>query len=332
MHHAARSAVERSGMRAIHRLSLVASIALALLVALAASGPGSRAGPSVVGAGVRGPASAARAATAPVTAPFAASAPGSAAYPWHPRSTDPLDVRLSPPRGFVRVAVDGRSFGAFLRALPLLAAGTPVVDYAGRVVREGSDPNIAAVVDIDVGASDLQQCADAVVRMNAEWHYGRGDRDVSYRIASGVALTYEQYLAGSRAFARGNELLVQPAAARLADDHRAFRRYLDEVFTWLNTSSLERDGAPVAWADLRPGDFFVMSGRPFGHAVLVLDVAMSEAGAVALLLGQSYMPAQRFQVLGSSSHGAWFVVEPGATEVATPFWKPFPVTALRRLP
>ncbi len=330
MHHRARSAVERSGMRAIPRLLVVAPAAPALVIALAAFGlaAASRAGPSVAaGASAAVPPS-----TAPVATPAAASAPASAAYPWHPRSTDRLDLRLSPPRGFARVAVEGGGFGAFLRALPLLPAGTPVVDYGGRVVREGGDPSIAAVVDIDVGASDLQQCADAVVRMNAEWHYGRGDRDVSYRVSSGVALGYAQYLAGSRAFAHGNELLVQPAAARLADDHRAFRRYLDEVFTWLNTSSLDRDGAPAAFADVRPGDFFVMSGRPFGHAVLVLDVATSAAGAVALLLGQSYMPAQSFQVLSSSSHGAWFVVEPGATEVATPFWKPFPLTALRRLP
>ncbi len=252
-------------------------------------------------------------------------------YPWQPTSTDRIDVRFSAPHDFTRVHLEEGSLGAFLRALPLLPRGSPVLDYRGRVVREGDDPNIAAVVDVDVGQADLQQCADAVVRMNAEWHYGRGDRDIAYR-AGGVALSYPQYLAGRRAFARGNQLIVEPGGARLADDHRAFRAYLDEVFTWINTTSLERDGIEVPFADVSAGDYFVMPGKPFGHAVMVLDVARSPSGSVALLLGQSYMPAQNFQVLGAFRYGAWFIVEPEAREVVTPFWRPFPLTSLRRLP
>ncbi len=258
--------------------------------------------------------------------------PVAPAYPWQPRSTDRLDTRFTAPHDFTRVHVDESSFAAFLRALPLLPRGSPVVDYRGRVVREGDDPNIAAVVDVDIGQSDLQQCADAVVRMNAEWRYSRGDRDISYRVGGGTDLSYGQYLAGRRAFARGNQLFVEPAAGRVGDDHRTFRAYLDEVFTWINTTSLEHDGLAVPFADVSAGDYFVMPGTPFGHAVLVLDVARSPSGSIAMLLGQSYMPAQSFQVLSAFRYTAWFVVEPGANEITTPFWKPFPLTSLRRLP
>ena len=128
---------------------------------------------------------------------------------------------------------------------------------------------------------------------------------------------------------------MRPAAARADDDHRTFRGYLDEVFAWANTASLGRAAAPVSFASARPGDFFVMSGRPFGHAVLVLDVARDAAGGTALLLGQSYMPAQSFQVLspGPASPGQpWFVLPAGSTAVDTPFWAPFPLATLRRLP
>jgi len=211
-----------------------------------------------------------------------------------------------------------------------------VVDCCGHVVRAGDDPRIQAVVDIDVGPSDLQQCADAVLRMNAEWRYGRGERAIAYPVASGAVLSYEGYLAGDRARASGNQLLVQRTARRTADDHAAFRTFLDEVFAWANTSSLAREGTPVDMAEVRPGDFFVSTGRPFGHAVLVLDVARSPAGSIALLLGQSYMPAQSFQVLGDpgrpAATAAWFLVTPGDTEVDTPFWKPFPLSSLRRFP
>jgi hypothetical protein len=238
------------------------------------------------------------------------------------------------------------SFGAFVRSLPLAPAGTPVVDCCGHVVREGNDPRVAAVVDIDVGKGDLQQCADSVLRMNAEWHYGRGDRDIAYPVSSGATLAYDRYLAGDRTHSSGNRLIVHRAASRLPDDHAAFRAFLDEVFTWANTASLSKEGVSVDASDLRPGDFFVMTGRPFGHAVLVLDVARSDGGDVALLLGQGYMPAQSFHVLHSQGRsqvasqvasqvrerGAWFVVHPHDTEVETPFWQPFPLSTLRRLP
>jgi len=199
-------------------------------------------------------------------------------------------------------------------------------------VHEAGDPGIAAVVDLDVGRDDLQQCADAVIRMNAEWRYGRGDRDLAYPVASGAVLSYAAYLAGERASASGQRLLLRPAAPRAADDHATFRRYLDEVFAWANTASLARSGAPVPFADLAPGDFFVMSGRPFGHAVLVLDVARDPSGRVAMLLGQGYMPAQSLQVLSPGAGQAWFVVTRETTAVATPFWEPFPVASLRRFP
>jgi hypothetical protein len=121
------------------------------------------------------------------------------------------------------------------------------------------------------------------------------------------------------------------SAAAAGDSHRVFRAYLDEVFTWANTASLEHGSVPEPFADVRPGDFFVMSGRPFGHAVLVLDVARHGDGRVALLLGQSYTPAQSFHVLGGIDAG-WFVVTAEAKDVETPFWRPFPLSSLRRLP
>jgi hypothetical protein len=254
-------------------------------------------------------------------------------YPWEPTSTDRLDARFAAPVGFTRADVAPRSFGAFLRSLPVEPAGTPVVDYRGRVVLAGDDPNLAAVVDIDVGKADLQQCADAVLRMDAEWRYGRGDHHMAYPTASGTVVAYDRYLAGERAVASGNRLSLQPTAGRMTDGHRALRSYLDEVFTWANTTSLAREGAEIPYSEVRPGDYFVSSNGRVGHAVLVLDVAHDTAGHVALLLGQSYMPAQSFQVLRPSGRSAWFIGRSDADEVETPFWPPFSTaSSLHRLP
>lgn len=73
----------------------------------------------------------------------------------------------------------------------------------------------------------------------------------------------------------------------------------------------------------------VQPGAP-GHAVLVLDVARAAGGRRALLLGQGYMPAQSFHVLRAGREGAWFVVEPGAPGLDTPFWPLFPWKTLHR--
>jgi hypothetical protein len=230
------------------------------------------------------------------------------------------------------VVADG-SFGAFLRTLPLLPEGAPVVSYRGDpLYQAGRHPNIAAVVDLDVGKRDLQHCADAIIRLNAEWHYGRGDRDVRYKSVSGATLSYERHLGGERAMVHEGKFALRPAAEPARDDHAAFRAWLDDVFAWAGTASLERDAPRVAFADVAPGAFLVMSGQPFGHAVLILDVAKDARGRVAMLIGQSYMPAQSFHVVRPSTDAAWFVVDPDAREVSTPFWRPFPTTALRALP
>lgn len=261
--------------------------------------------------------------------------PVEAVYPWAPAAgpSDRLDARFrDPPPGFTRVTTERGSFAEFLRSLPLKPEGALVVDHRGEpLYDQGRHTNIAAVVDIDVGTKDLQQCADSVIRMHAEWRYGRGDRDLTYRAVSGQALSYRGYVQGERAVLDGKNIALRRVAAPRKDDHALFRAWLDEVFAWAGTASLERDAKKVDLRDVRGGDFFVMSGWPFGHAVLVLDVAKDAGGRLALLLGQGFMPAQSFHVLRPGPDASpWFVVEPNATEVATPFWRPFPTTSLRR--
>ncbi len=244
--------------------------------------------------------------------PNAPAASDRAVYPWtYDAGDEALDARFAAPAGFDRVDVEAGSFGSFVRSLPLRPEETPVVDYRGRVVRAAGDPSVAAVVDIDVGESDLEQCADFVIRLDAEWRYGRGERAIAYGTASGERLAFD-------------------GSSRSAAGHAAFRRYLDRVFARANTASLAREGHAVPLAEVRPGDVLVATGQPFGHAVLVLDVARGPDGKRALLLGQGYMPAQSFHVLRSAT-GPWFVLDAQATGVVTPFWRPFPASALRRL-
>ncbi|MEZ4227376.1 MAG: DUF4846 domain-containing protein [Polyangiaceae bacterium] len=244
-----------------------------------------------------------------------------------PDAADTLERRFGAPNGFTRVTVAKGSFGEFLRTLPLAAEGTPVNSYAGARILEAGDSRYAAVVALDVGAADLQQCADAAMRLHAEWRWSMGARDMSYRAAAGMPIEYARYRRGERLVPQGTSLSWAPAG-RASDSYATFRRYLDAVFAWANTVSLEKQAQAVSYEELRAGDFFILPGNP-GHTVLILDV-VSDGTHKRALLGQSYMPAQNFHVLRPRAGEVWFELD-ATRAVKTPFWAPFPWSSLRRL-
>jgi hypothetical protein len=230
-------------------------------------------------------------------------------YAWpHAAGDETLAARFAPPPGAARVAVADGSFGAFLRALPLLPVGTKVHLYDG-TPKARQDVH-AAVVDLDVPPRDLQQCADAVMRLWAEYRYAR-------RLP--VALHPDP--GSSRAL----------RFAGPYDDRRAFERYLVRVFAEAGTASLQAE-LPPARGPVAPGDVLIQGGHP-GHAVLVLDVASDASGRRWLLLGQSYMPAQQFHVLRAPASGSpWFdaAALSSPAGLATPEWRPFFARDARR--
>src|SRR5262249_27033527 len=136
-----------------------------------------------------------------------------ARYPWllDQSPIRPLDRSFPAPRGFRRVEVHG--FGAWLRELPLRPQGTPVRSYRGDVLVQAMDPRIAAVADLDVAPRDLQQCADTVIRLHAEWLWASGrPRDIRYHVTSGDVASWSSYSSGQRPKLEGNKLVWVPGA------------------------------------------------------------------------------------------------------------------------
>ncbi|HHH29937.1 MAG TPA: hypothetical protein ENK57_16545, partial [Polyangiaceae bacterium] len=180
----------------------------------------------------------------------------------------------------------------------------------------------------DVGTQDLQQCADAIMRLYGEWQWSRGRaREVSFQSGFG-AIPWARFLGGQVPHHDGERVSWATARRQAREDHASFRRYMDVVFTWANTGSLASQASQPSPEDLRPGDFFILPGAP-GHTVLVLDLARDDAGRRVALIGQSFMPAQRFQVLRPSRDQMWFSIDDEGVD--TPFWRPFPWSSLRRL-
>lgn len=230
-------------------------------------------------------------------------------YAWpHAAGAESLEERFAPPPGAARVAVADDSFGAFLRRLPLLPRGAAVHLYDG--ARKPRQDVHAAVVDLDVPPRDLQQCADAVMRLWAE-----------YRWARRLPIAFHPDPGRPRA------LRFDPRA----DDRRAFSRWLVRVFAAAGSASLQAELRPVR-GPIAPGDVLIQGGYP-GHAVLVLDAAVDAAGRRWLLLGQSYMPAQQFHVLRNpASASPWYDAAALASPAGlrTPEWRPFFARDVRR--
>ncbi|MCB1137612.1 MAG: DUF4846 domain-containing protein [Leptospiraceae bacterium] len=245
--------------------------------------------------------------------------------------------QIPAPAGYNRVDYPQDGFASFLRSLTLLESST-VYLYNGLPKRNQSAH--FGIVDLSVGKRDLQQCADALIRLRAEFFYRAGRKEeIRFHFTSGDLSSYSSWSRGMRPVIQGNRVRFLKKAAP-ADTPDIFWNYLENLFTYAGTISLKRDSEPVPSGESpRIGDFFLQSGSP-GHAVMILDHARSPGGLDLYLLGQSYMPAQQFHVLrnpymegakvpGFEKSGAvWYALNPSG-RLETPEWS-FPANSLRR--
>jgi hypothetical protein len=244
-----------------------------------------------------------------------AAAPGPASsYRWLD-ACDPAESiaeRIAPPATYQRTLTAAGTFEDWLRHLPLKKGTPPIRLFNGQ--ERGGRIGHVAVVDIDVGERDLQQCADAVIRLRAEYLWAAGRRDaIQFHFTSGDRADYTKWLEGFSPEAQGTAVRWVRGKAR-PDTHASLRSYLDVVFTYAGTRSLAKELRAVASpADMRIGDVFIQAGSP-GHA---------------FLLAQSYMPAQDIHVLKNpAGSDAWYDVDFGDV-LRTPDWT-FKRTDLRR--
>jgi hypothetical protein len=208
------------------------------------------------------------------------------------------------------VSAEPGSFAEWLRGLPLAPAGTPVLLHDGREKADQSEA--AAVIDIDVGDADLQQCADAIIRLRAEFLFSRGAfADIAFDFTSGDRYRFRSYAAGITPAVAGSAVSWRQGRSN-GDSHASLRRWLDIVFTYAGTMSLSRELDPVgSLADAAIGDTLILPGSP-GHAVLIVDMAAdATTERKAALLAQGFMPAQSVHILANPDDAAlspWFLV------------------------
>ena len=229
--------------------------------------------------------------------------------------------RFLPPAGYSKVAAPKSSFAHFLSQLPCKPAGTLV-----KLFNEEEKQNqrgVAAVLDIDAGKNDLQQCADAVMRLRAEYLFAAGRaNEIHFNFTNGFRAGFDKWSAGNRIAVSGNNVSWKLGAAP-DNSYKSLRIYLNKVFTYAGTLSLQKELKPVAISAIQAGDVFIQGGSP-GHAMIVVEVAQNAAGNKAFMLAQSYMPAQDIHIVarssGLGSPDPWFIPDSNSVRIITPDW------------
>ena len=211
-----------------------------------------------------------------------------------------------------RDAVEPGSFAEYLRKLPLKPKGYPTHWYNG--IEKANRTAAYRVVDMDIDSVDLQQCADACIRLYAEylWH-GKQYGKIKFHFVSGFLADYERWAHGERIRVNGNHASWYRVNNHEDYSYKTFREYLLMVFMYAGTASLPQDMENVG-STPSIGDVIIQPGSP-GHAVMVVD----KAGEM-FIVAQSYMPAQEIEILRSTEGtGCWTIVD--GDKVITPEWR-----------
>lgn len=206
-----------------------------------------------------------------------------------------INTRFSPPKGYFWEKSPAGSFSEYLSNFPLHPKNFPVRDF--KAVPISRQNNHAAILKIDVGDKDLQQCADAWIRLYAEylWAQKRFD-EITFEFTSGQSFAWNDYKKGLRT----QEIKTRVRFIKTGkpdDSYQSFRKYLNIIFRYAGTISLDRESLSLTQNNqIQPGDFLIKPGSP-GHSVLIVGVARNYAGQRLYLLAESFMPAQDIHIL-----------------------------------
>lgn len=236
---------------------------------------------------------------------------------------------ISPPADYQRVKSPKNSFAAWLQHLPIKTDDNTVYLFDGSKKRNQSAQY--KVVNIDVGDKDLQQCADAVMRLRAEYLYSsQQTAKIKFNYTNGVSIPFSKWSSGYYPKLQGNKVVW--VSSQNNASYASFKKYLINIFSYAGTSSLSKELRAVELKDIQIGDVFIKGGFP-GHAVIVVDVVTNaKTGDKCFMIAQSYMPAQNIHVLKNPSNtnlSPWYSVAEIKQHVYTPEWT-FEANELKR--
>ena len=242
-----------------------------------------------------------------------------------------IATRIQLPKGYKRQKHNKNSFAYYLSHLELKPHGSKVKYYNGS--KKEVEGVYMAVVDMDIGKRDLQQCADAIMRLRAEYLFKTGQQNkIHFNFTNGFRVDYNKWKQGYRIAVKGHKTYWVKTASP-SNSYNSFRKYLNIIFAYAGSLSLSKELVSVPLKNIKIGDIFIHGGTP-GHAVIVVDTAVDSNNNKIFLLAQSYMPAQEIQILinpNNNKLNPWYSVKEIENILFTPEYT-FDKTELKRFP
>jgi len=246
------------------------------------------------------------------------------------KSKSTIRTRFTPPKGYFWVKEIPKSFGEYMVNFPLHPPNFPIRDYKAVPIDEQNFH--IAILKIDVGDKDLQQCADAWMRLYAEYLWSQKRfGEIGFEFTSGQYFSWNDFKKGIRTKEYKNRVTFYNTGYT-DDSYLNFRKYLTIIFRYAGTISLDRESVPVLEnSEIQTGDFIIKPGSP-GHSVIVVGVAKNAGGKRLYLLAESYMPAQDIHILKNISKPAispWYELDVAAPKTSTAKYM-FKPTSIKR--
>jgi hypothetical protein len=150
-----------------------------------------------------------------------------------------IETRIEVPDGYTRTVEKADSFAAFVRSYPLKKDGSKVKLYNGNL-KVNQDAHVA-VFKLPIENEDLQQCADSVIRMYAEyfWKTEQYER-ISFRFADGFQAEYVKWREGFRIQPGTTGTTWVDSGANYDSSYENFKKYIRMVFAYSSTISMKQ--------------------------------------------------------------------------------------------
>jgi hypothetical protein len=211
------------------------------------------------------------------------------------------------PPGFTYMNANDSIYSDWLLGLKL-KKNKPVYLYNGKLK---SNQHVQyGVLDIEIGEKDLIQCADAAMKLRADYLFEKNRyTEIKFIATSGDEISFESWLKGTRWKEKKNKLVSYTINKSINNIQNEYNAFMELAFAYCGTFSLSKQLKRISDINsIQPGDIFIQGGFP-GHAVTVMSVAKNGAGKKVFLLSQGYMPAQDIHILKNYANpdlSPWF--------------------------